>query len=217
MAKSVIPHAPKLTVMGLGATLLVTTLAGCWGTRSELPPVHVIQNMDDQQKFDPQEDNEFFADGRSMRKPVEGTVAVGHLKDNDHLHRGRDASGRLADALPAELEFSGKDAEALLDRGKERYQIFCAPCHGDSGLGNGIVTRRGGGFQVAPKNLHEPRLKAMPLGYFYKVMAQGQGTMLSYASQIPDPRDRWAIAAWVRVLQRADVKQPAAAGGGENQ
>lgn len=190
----------KFAGLGLGMLLL----GGCWGTRSELPPVHLVLNMDDQQKFDPQEDNEFFGDKRAMRLPVEGTVAIGKLRDDDHLYRGRDANGRLVDGLPSGIQLD----DALLARGEERYGIYCSPCHGGSGLGDGVATRRGGGFQVAPKNLHEPRLKAMPLGYFYKVISEGQGTMLSYAAQITEPRDRWAIAAWVRVLQRSDIPQP---------
>lgn len=197
--------ADLMNTTKLAAVALATTvLGGCWGTHSELPPVHLVLNMDDQQKYDPQEDNEFFEDKRAMRLPVEGTVAIGKLRDNDHLHRGRDANGRLADDLPAEIKMDA----ALLARGEERYGIYCAPCHGTAGQGNGIVTRRGGGFAVAPKNLHEPRLKAMPLGYFYKVINEGQGTMLSYAAQITEPRDRWAIAAWVRVLQRSDIPDP---------
>ncbi len=171
-------------------------LTGCRGNRSELPPVHLQQNMDFQQRFDAQERNDFYADHRAMRDPVPGTVAIGFLKDDDHLWRGRGLDGRLMDALPPAIKLD----QALLDRGQERYGIFCAPCHGATGNGNGIATRRGGGFKVQPTSFHDDRLRAMPLGYFYKVAAEGQGTMLSYAAQIP-VEDRWAIAAWVRTLQ----------------
>lgn len=189
---------------------LAAAVAGCQGNRSDLPPVHLIQNMDFQARFDAQEENDFFKDvdcaravnhdckGRAMRTPPPGTVAVGFLKDDDELHRGRGADGRLFDRLPASVKLDA----ALLDRGRERYNIYCQPCHDESGGGKGIATLRGGGFKVAPANLHDPRLRAMPLAYFYDVITNGKGTMLPYAAQIP-VKDRWAITAWVRTLQAA--------------
>lgn len=189
---------------------LTAAIAGCQGNRSDLPPVHLIQNMDFQARFDAQEENSFFKDvdcaravnhdckGRAMRPPVPGTVAVGFLKDDDELHRGRGADGRLFDRLPASVKLGPE----LLDRGRERYNIYCQPCHDESGGGKGIATLRGGGFKVAPANLHDPRLRAMPLAYFFDVITNGKGTMLPYAAQIP-VKDRWAITAWVRTLQAA--------------
>jgi mono/diheme cytochrome c family protein len=183
--------------IALAAVALAGLLTGCWGNRSEDPPVHIIWNMDFQDKWDPQEKVEFFPDGRAMRPPVEGTVARGQLKDDDLLHRGRGFDGRLADQLPESIKL---DAE-LLERGRERYDIYCAPCHDETGQGRGIATKRGGGFKVAPANLHQERLLPMPLGYFYEVIAFGKlPNMLPYAAQIP-VEDRWAIAAWVRALQ----------------
>ena len=195
-------------------TLCLLALAGsltaCQGNRSDLPPVHLIQNMDFQARFDAQEENEFFREvdcaravnhdckGRAMRQPVPGTVAVGFLKDDDELHRGRGADGRLFDRLPASVQLGPE----LLDRGRERYNIYCQPCHDEAGGGKGIATLRGGGFKVAPANLHDPRLRAMPLAYFFDVITNGKGTMLPYAAQIP-VKDRWAITAWVRTLQAA--------------
>jgi len=185
-------------------------MAGCQGNRSDLPPVHLIHNMDFQARFDAQEENSFFqaidcanalnhdCKGRAMRPPVPGTVAVGQLKDDDELHRGRGADGRLFDRLPASITLGPE----LLDRGQQRYDIYCQPCHDQTGSGHGIATLRGGGFKVAPANLHDPRLRAMPLAYFYDVITNGKGTMLPYAAQIP-VHDRWAIAAWVRTLQVA--------------
>ena len=176
---------------------LAATLTGCWGNRSEDAPVHLIWNMDFQDKWDPQEKIELFPDGRAMRAPVEGTVARGFLKDDDLLWRGRDFDGRLADQLPESIKFD----TALLERGRERYDIYCAPCHDQSGQGQGPVTLRGGGFKVAPANLHQERLLPMPLGYFYEVITNGKmPNMLPYAAQIP-VEDRWAIAVWVRTLQ----------------
>ena len=187
-----LPMARLVGALVLGASLLTA----CQGQRFESPPVHLIANMDFQQKYEAQERSDFFEDGRAMRPPVEGTVARGYLKDNAHLHRGRGLDGRLVDALP-----NGVKVDAgLLERGRERYDIYCAPCHDRAGTGHGPATRRGGGFQVQPPTYHQPRLQAMPLGYLYDVATNGKGTMLGYASQIP-VEDRWAIAVWVRALQ----------------
>lgn len=189
----------KHAITGFAGVVLVSLgLTACQGNRSELPPVHLIWNMDFQEKWDPQEATTFYADRRIMRPPVEGTVARGFLKDNDLLWRGRDFNGRFADQLPEGMTL---DAD-LLQRGHERYDIYCAPCHDQTGRGVGPVTTRGGGFAVAPANLHQERLVPMPLGYFYDVITNGKmPNMFPYAAQIP-VQDRWAIAAWVRVLQR---------------
>lgn len=195
------------------AVAALLTVVGCRGNSSELPPVHLQQNMDFQERGEAQERSDFFADGRVMRLPVEGTVAVGHLKEDDHLWRGRLPNGQLADALPAGIELN----QQLLDRGQERYNIYCQPCHGETGHGNGPVTRRGGGFAVAPANLVQQRFLPAPLGYFYEVATNGKGSMLGYKAQIP-VEDRWAIAVWVRTLQVAskgtedEVPQDVAAG-----
>ena len=102
----------------------------------------------------------------------------------------------LADELPAGIELSA----ALLDRGQERYNIYCQPCHGETGHGNGPATRRGGGFAVAPANFHQQKFLPVTLGYFFDVASNGKGSMKGYKAQIP-VEDRWAIAAWVRTLQ----------------
>jgi len=185
--------------LAMAAALVSTT--GCRGNKSKDPPIHPNWNMDDMQYYQAQEDNPWFADRRAMRLPVAGTVARGQLRADDHLYRGRGADGRLVDALPEGIVLD----EALLDRGEARYAIFCAICHEASGEGDGIVIQRG--FAVPPPNLGEDRLQAMPLGYIYDVITNGRGTMKPYAAQI-NVHDRWAIAAWVRVLQ---VSQRAAA------
>jgi len=184
--------------------LLALAAAGCRGNRGEDPPIHPQQNMDFQQKFEAQEKNERFADKRAMRAPPVGTVAVGLLKDDHELWEARGIDGRLLDTMPVSVELTPE----LLRRGQERYEIFCAACHGETGHGNGMVTRRGGGFKVPPPTYHTDRMRAMPLGYVVDVITKGRGTMLPYASQVLDPKDRWAIAAWVRTLQ---VSQAASA------
>ncbi|MCX4239859.1 c-type cytochrome [Paraliomyxa miuraensis] len=200
-------RAPKAAEREQAATmallLLGLALAGCWGNPSDEPPVHLQQNMDFQERGEAQERNDFFADHRVMRPPVPETVAVGHLKEDDHMWRGRLPNGALADALPAGLELG----PALLDRGQKRYDIYCQPCHGEMGYGDGPATRRGGGFAVKPANFHQDKFRPVPLGYFYDVATNGKGSMKGYKSQIP-VEDRWAIAAWVRTLQVASNAEP---------
>lgn len=181
-----------------GLSLALLGLSGCWGNYSDEPPVHLQQNMDLQERGEPQERNQFFADGRVMRDPPVGTVAVGFLKDDDHLWRGIDDQGKVAGTLPEGMEL---DAE-LLARGEDRYNIYCAPCHGEQGRGDGPANRRvADGFAQQPANFHDDQYQPAPLGYFFRVGTEGYGVMKGYASQIPDPEDRWAIAAWIRVLQ----------------
>lgn len=188
-----------MTTRIISTVVLASALLGltaCEGNRSDKPPVHVFIDMDQQQRFDAQDRNDFFADHRAMRAPVEGTVAQGYLKDDDHFYRGRGLDGRLTDELPAQVELDA----ALLERGEQRYNIYCAPCHDQTGRGKGPVTSRGGGFKVAPASFHQERLLPMPLGYYFEVISNGKGTMSSYAAQIPEA-DRWAISVWVRALQ----------------
>lgn len=186
-----------VVAVGLLATLALS--AGCRGNKSKDPPIHPNWNMDDQQYFQAQEDNDWFPDHRAQRPLVAGTVARGLLKADDHLFRGRGPDGRLVDSLPPSISLTAE----LLDRGEHRFNIYCAPCHEQSGHGNGIIAQPGrlqAGLQVKPPSYMIPRLEAMPLGYFYDVISNGKNTMRPYAAQIP-VEDRWAIAAWVRVLQ----------------
>jgi mono/diheme cytochrome c family protein len=127
-----------------------------------------------------------------MRPPVPGTVAVGEPKQDAHLERGK-LGGENASTLPLELD------RELLDRGRRRYDIYCAPCHDRTGSGNGIVVQRG---LVPPPSFHDARIRAMPVGEIFNVISNGVRNMPSYAAQIP-VRDRWAITAYVRALQVA--------------
>jgi mono/diheme cytochrome c family protein len=151
------------------------------------------QDMHDQPKIEPYEENAFFADGVGSRQPPAGTVARGNLRADTHLYQGADATGNVLDALPASIELG----EELLRRGQERYEIFCSVCHGLTGAGDGMIVRRG--FKQPPP-FTEDRLVAMPLGYYFDVMTNGFGVMSSYAKQVPVD-DRWAIAAYIRALQ----------------
>lgn len=148
------------------------------------------QKMAEQPYYDPYEASDFFADGQSARLPVEGTVARGHVRDDDHLFTGK-LDGALVSTYPFEV------TEQVLERGRERYDIFCTPCHGGAGLGNGIVVRRG--YRTPPSFL-DPKFVDLPVGHYVDVMTNGFGAMPPYASQIK-PEDRWAIAAYIQALQ----------------
>lgn len=184
----------------LGAGVLTATaLAGCRGTTSSQPPIHVQLNMDHQRRLEAQESFGFFSDGRAMRPRVEGTVPRGALYADDHLYRGRDDAGGFAATLPSH----GPDGKTLaldekfLAHGQTRYQIFCSPCHDATGHGDGLVGARG---MVRPPSLYDPRIMAMPVGQYFDIISNGVNNMPSYRVQIP-PKDRWAIAAYVRTLQ----------------
>lgn len=143
-----------------------------------------------QPKFETYEATDFFGDGRSARPLVEGTVARGYLREDDHLYRGK-INGEYATAFPFKID------EKILKRGQERYNIYCSVCHDSLGYGRGMVVQRG--FKQ-PSSYHVDRLRNMPVGYFFEVIGQGFGTMYGYAAQIK-PEDRWAIAAYIRALQ----------------
>ena len=185
----------------LAAVALAGLLSGCWGNRSDVPPVHIIWNMDFQDKWDPQEKVSFFADGRAMRPPVEGTVARGQLKDDDLLWRGRGFDGRFADQLPESIKLDAK----LLERGRERYDIYCAVCHNATGDGDGMIVRRG---FTRPPSFHIDRLRQAPDQHYYNAITNGFGAMYSYSDRIA-PDDRWAITAYIRVLQLSQAAEVA--------
>jgi mono/diheme cytochrome c family protein len=179
----------KLTTTTL---ILLTALVGCRGNRTEEPPVHLNPNMDKQERYLAQEHNPHFEDGRAMRPQVPGTVARGQLRDDDHLHKGL-VHGTAAMTLPLKLD------EELLARGRKRYDIYCTPCHGGAGMGDGIVIKRG---MLPPPSFHDKRMLELPLGEYYKAVTEGVRNMPSYAAQVP-VRDRWAIIAYIRALQAA--------------
>jgi mono/diheme cytochrome c family protein len=170
---------------------LLLLLVGCRGSTSDLPPVHINPNMDFQQKFEAQEANPLFADGRAMRPPVPGTVARGFLRASTPYYTGLDEAGTPVVTMPVDLTL------ALVTRGRQRYNIYCSPCHGRAGDGQGIVIARG--FVPAP-SYFEQRLIDAPDGHLYDVITNGYNTMPSYAQQIP-VQDRWAIVSYIRALQ----------------
>ncbi len=162
----------------LAATFVLMATAAC------------RQDMQNQPKYKPLAASEFFADGRSARPIPTGTVARDEINDTDPFHTGQ-ADGAFLDTIPMPMNLS------VLQRGRDRYNIFCTPCHGMLGYGDGMVSRRG---VYGPANFHTDRLRQVPPGYIYRVIANGYGGMGEYGSQIP-VRDRWTIVAYVRALQ----------------
>ncbi|MCY3630013.1 MAG: cytochrome c [Bacteroidota bacterium] len=175
----------------LGIALL---LGGCRGSLKEDPPIHINPNMDAMERFEAQEANPFFEDGRAMRPPVPGTVARGMLREDVAFHTGRNADGGYVQVMPVEYTVE------LANRGRERYDIYCSVCHGVAGDGQGIVMT--GGYGFVPIGFHNDRLRTIEDGYLYEVISQGVRTMPAYAQQIPIA-DRWAIVAYVRALQHS--------------
>jgi mono/diheme cytochrome c family protein len=151
------------------------------------------QDMHDQPKYVPLRESTFFGDDRSARVPVEGTVARGELHDDTLLYTGK-VNGADASMFPFPV-----DAKVMA-RGQERYNIYCSPCHGRTGDGDGMVVRRG---YRRPPTYHDDRLRSAPIGHFFDVITNGFGAMPDYAAQIR-AEDRWAIAAYIRALQLSE-------------
>ena len=149
------------------------------------------QQMAEQSRYKPLKESSFFADHRSARPLPMGVVARGFLNDDEHLYTGR-LNGNLAKTFPVPI------TREVLDRGRDRYNIFCTPCHDHLGTGNGMAVRRG--FRRGPPSFHSDRLREAPVGHFYDVITNGFGAMNDYAAQI-NPRDRWSIVAYIRALQ----------------
>ena len=148
-------------------------------------------DMHVQPRQNPLSRSDFYPDQRSARPLVEGTVARGELHEDSYFYTGK-VGNNPGDAMPFAV------SKEILERGRERFNIFCAPCHSRLGDGNGFVPSRG--FSRRPPSFHIARLQKAPLGYFFDVITEGFGIMPDYASQIP-PQDRWDIVAYVRALQ----------------
>lgn len=149
------------------------------------------QDMQDQPKYIPLRPSSFFDDGRSARPIPVGTVARGHLDADIAFYTGKGTDGKYVDAFPFPI------TKEVLQRGQQRYNIYCTPCHDRMGTGNGMVVRRG--FRHPP-SYHIDRLREAPNGYIFDVITNGFGAMQDYSAQI-EPADRWAIVAYERVLQ----------------
>lgn len=180
--------------------VLTVSVLGFRGAQSTRPPLMVFPDtffpeMNVQPKYKPQAPSEFFADGRADRPLPAGVVARGFLREDSHLYAGKDASGQWAKGFPAAIKIDAR----LMERGRDRYTIYCSPCHGALGDGKGIVTQYNWG---APANFLSDTLRAMPDGQIFETITHGAKTMFPYGDKLV-PEDRWAVIAYVRALQRA--------------
>lgn len=169
-------------------------LSACRGTPTTKAPIHLNQNMDFSYAYKAQEQNPYFADARGMRPKIEGTIARGHLIDNPTLQLGKDEAGKLVKTIPLNVD------KAFIEKGKDKYNIFCAPCHGGLGDGKGMIVSFG---LVPPPSYHDDRLRNVEDGHFFDVITNGIRSMYGYEAQIPDIKDRWAIIAYIRALQQS--------------
>jgi outer membrane protein OmpA-like peptidoglycan-associated protein len=177
----------------LGLTLLGGTslLSGC----------HI--DMWEQPKMKSYYESDFYTDRQASRAMPEGTVARGKLRTDDAFTTGKEG-GKFVPQIPAEAVKNFGGPKPMLDRGQTQYTVYCAPCHGTTGNGNGFIAQRGLGFwQKLPSSLLQPRLLKVEDGHIYDVLTHGKGTMYGYASRIQDYNDRWAVVAYVRALQLA--------------
>ena len=165
----------------LGAICLCTSVLVAAGCR---------QDMHDQPRYKPLARSEFFGDERSARPLVADTVARGQLREDEQLYTGK-VAGKPATTFP--IPVSGE----VLERGRQRFDIYCTPCHGALGRGDGMIVQRG--FK-RPPTFHSDQARALPPGFFFDVITNGFGAMADYSAQIP-VEDRWAIVAYVRALQ----------------
>jgi hypothetical protein len=185
----------------LALTVLVA-LTGCArGCTSSQPPIHLNPSMDNQPKVLPQTSSAFFFDGASMRPPVPGTVAIGGLREDPVFFTGKSADGQFVATIPVTVN------DALLERGRQRYTIYCQPCHDARGDGKGILFQRG---NVPTASFHQEKILKYPDGQIFDVITNGFGLMSGYRWPIP-PADRWAIIAHVRDLERKRLAGAAAA------
>ncbi len=193
------------TSVPLLLTAVWIIMTGCQGVPFEKPPIHLNPNMDDQERYDPQETSGFFTDRRTMRPAVSGTVARGELREDTALYLGKDDNGDEINYIPFQI------TSDLLQRGREQYDIFCSPCHSRIGDGNGIIMRYD--YPIPPPSFHDNKLKNLTDGYIFNVISNGIRNMPGYKHQIAVD-NRWAVTAYVRALQRS---QDARAGDVPNQ
>lgn len=196
----------NLYLLTFFAVVLTVSLLGFRGRTFTHPPMDVFPEwlfpgMKEQPKLVQQTASKFFADGRSDREAPAGTVASSFgpagqpLKDDDFLYLGKTADGSFARGFPKTLKVDMK----LLERGRDRFTIYCSPCHGAVGDGNGITKKYGMG---ATPSYHDDRLRKMAEGEIFNTITNGKGQMNPYADKLK-PADRWAVIAYVRALQRA--------------
>lgn len=204
-------RAASFAIVAVAAASVFT---GCRGQTSREAPVVGIRNMYDQPRYEIQSESDFFPDHRTMRPLVDGVVAMEQETDPE-IATGRleDQSGYVLEVPPAVVKdhFEGS-RDKMLARGRQRYNIYCAPCHDMTGNGQGAVRRHAlatGAAAFAPTSFHQDRLRHAPDGQIFATITNGKSNMPPYGMQIP-PEDRWAIVSYVRALQVASPKMEVA-------
>jgi mono/diheme cytochrome c family protein len=194
---------------------LSAMLGACRGQPSEDSPVLLLRNMYHQQRYNAQSLSQQYSDHRSMRQPVEGTVARENFIEDERISHGLENDGTTYVAtIPQEIAPAFGGAPGLVARGQERYNIYCAPCHGRAGDGQGMVFLRSrvAGYQYPPPaTFHDNRIRHMPDGQLFATISNGIRNMPAYAAQIP-VNDRWAIVSYVRALELSQGNAAAPAG-----
>lgn len=173
--------------------IAVVALLGFRGHRFTVAQIQIIQDMDNQPKMKAQSISKFFADGRSARTPVAGTVSQAGYNEDEYFSTGK-INGEWGDGIAIKID------PAKMKRGRERYTIYCSVCHGATGSGNGFTTEYG---MAGVANFNSDRLRQLPDGKIFDTITHGMPLMNNYAAQIT-PEDRWAVIAYVRALQRAE-------------
>ena len=202
------PHwvRPAIVVVSVVGLVPFALIASARASKSTKPRVHLFFDMDNQPKFKAQAANPLFADGRAMRPPVAGAVARNELADDPRVYRGLQADRWSGSAPPWVPTIPVPITGPMIRRGRERFDVYCAPCHGLSGFGDGTVANRAEklaeGTWVPPLSLHDPTVRSRPSGNIFNTITNGIRTMPAYGSQIP-VADRWAVVAYVRALQRS--------------
>ena len=188
--------------------IAVVSILGLRGVKFSKPPLYIFPDMDWQQKYQPQGENNFFADGRNDRPVAAGTISRGHGYDmkevfssdyhyapalNPSLYTGKNEKGEFVTDFPLEV------TQELMELGRKKFNIFCIVCHGESGDGNGITKSYG---MIATLSYHEERLRNMAVGEIFNTDTHGKGQMNTYSDKL-SPHERWAVIAFVRALQRS--------------
>jgi len=217
---------PKRTGLILTTLAIVALIPPLWIARARLvqssqPRWHTFTDMDFQAKAKPQTVSALFGDGRADRLPVAGTVARGQLRDDERLYRGLDPNAPAPPPAPGAAaagpavawlaEFPLPVTAEMMKRGRQRYNVYCAPCHGLAGEGDGLVARRAAELQqgtwVPPTSLQSEAVRGQPVGQLFNTISNGVRKMPAYGAQISVP-DRWAIVLYLRALQRTQNAKP---------
>ena len=189
-----------IVILAVASLLPFAFLARARGAKADRTRLRPIQNMGTQQKYLPQAENPLFADSRAMRPEVEGAVRRGAVIDDGAFTGGRGLDGQFVTEFPVTVN------RALLLRGQERYNVYCSPCHGLAGAGDGLVSRRADALQegtwVPPLTFHGDQVRGRPVGHIFNTITHGIRNLPAYGSQV-SAADRWAIVAYVRALQRS--------------